>query len=192
MDTLKTSVVVVLLLAGLYCVYVVLNKPEQYPQDTAWETGAADPALQIELGTPQTVDAGLGSTSTVSAGASSPTASSSSGSQAYGQSAAPHAGHPSEAEGSVEQNLPSRPSLGEQGPGDRHSLPIPESTTPAASAIAAPELLSPTASPTTTSNEVPALDVSYIPDRSNATPALPSTTADSNALREPENSSNGS
>ena len=46
-DTLKTSVVVVLLLAGLYCVYVVLNKPDQSPQELAWETGAADPALQM-------------------------------------------------------------------------------------------------------------------------------------------------
>ena len=52
-DTLKTAVVVVLLLAVLYGVYVVLNKPEQYPQELAWETDAADPALQIELGIPE-------------------------------------------------------------------------------------------------------------------------------------------
>ena len=37
-DTLKTAVVVVLLLAVLYGVYVVLNKPEQFPQELAWET----------------------------------------------------------------------------------------------------------------------------------------------------------
>ncbi len=53
MDTLKTAVVVVLLLAVLYGVYVVLNKPEPLPQDLSWGGSQHDPALQIELGTPQ-------------------------------------------------------------------------------------------------------------------------------------------
>ena len=54
MDTLKTAVVVVLLLAVLYGVYVVLNKPEPMPNDLAWSTPGTDPAVQIELGAPQT------------------------------------------------------------------------------------------------------------------------------------------
>lgn len=53
MDTLKTAVVVVLLLAVLYGVYVVLTEPGPLPQDLAWRDQTSDPALQIELGTPQ-------------------------------------------------------------------------------------------------------------------------------------------
>jgi LysM repeat protein len=50
METLKTALVVVLLLAVLYGVFVVLNKPEQgQPPEMAWQTLATTPP-QVELG----------------------------------------------------------------------------------------------------------------------------------------------
>ncbi|MFV1964807.1 MAG: LysM peptidoglycan-binding domain-containing protein [Pirellulaceae bacterium] len=50
METLKTAAIVVLLLAVLYGVYLVLNKPDPSPPgDLAWETGATAP-LQVDLG----------------------------------------------------------------------------------------------------------------------------------------------
>lgn len=191
-DTLKTSVVVVLLLAGLYCVYVVLNKPEQSPQELAWATGAADPALQIELGVPQTGSADPGSASPGSPGTAKPTASWGTTPQTLNQladSAAPQAS-PSTENGTLDQNLASRPGLGAQGLGDRHSLPIPEPTSPAAPAIAAPDLLSVTALPTTMANEAPASDVSQVPVSSISTPAIPSATTLSNDLRGTASTSN--
>ncbi|HUG69709.1 MAG TPA: L,D-transpeptidase family protein [Pirellulaceae bacterium] len=184
-DTLKTSVVVVLLLAGLYCVYVVLNKPEPSSHELAWEAGADDPALQIELGVPEAGDAGSGSASTGPTGASSPATSWGSAPQAYNQTAAaPHTNHLAAANGGLDQNLANRHGLDEQGSGDRHSLPIPEPTTPAA-----PDLLSAPASPTTT-NEVSDFDASNAPSDPNATRELSSPTATSNELREPASSSN--
>jgi lipoprotein-anchoring transpeptidase ErfK/SrfK len=49
-ETLKTAVIVVLLLAVLYGVYLVLNKPEPTPPgDLAWEAQAMQP-LQVDLG----------------------------------------------------------------------------------------------------------------------------------------------
>jgi lipoprotein-anchoring transpeptidase ErfK/SrfK len=49
-DTLKTAVVVVLLLAVLYGVYVVLNKPgEPFPEPAAWQQPPMEP-LQIDVG----------------------------------------------------------------------------------------------------------------------------------------------
>lgn len=170
-DTLKTSVVVVLLLAGLYCVYVVLNKPEPSSHELAWETGADDPALQIELGVPEAGDAGSGFASTGPTGASSPATSWGSAPQASSHTpVAPHSG------------------LDEQGSGDRHSLPIPEPTTLATPAIAAPDLLS--APALTTANEVSALIASNAPNDPSATRDLSSPTATSNELREPASSSN--
>ncbi|MGE3777132.1 MAG: L,D-transpeptidase family protein [Pirellulaceae bacterium] len=51
MDTLKTAAVVVLLLAVVYGVYVVVNKPEgPLPQEIAWHDQKADEPLQIDLG----------------------------------------------------------------------------------------------------------------------------------------------
>jgi hypothetical protein len=50
METLKTALVVVLLLAVLYGVFVVLNKPEQgQPPEVAWQTLATTPP-QVEFG----------------------------------------------------------------------------------------------------------------------------------------------
>jgi lipoprotein-anchoring transpeptidase ErfK/SrfK len=169
-DTLKTSVVVVLLLAGLYCVYVVLNKPEQYPQEVAWEAGAADPALQIELGVPETGDATAASTL--------PTPSWDAASQSI------------EAKSTNEPNLASQQPFGEHVVGDGHSLPIPEPTTPAAPAIAAPDLIDAANSPATNINAVPSPDESYVPDRSNAA-ADASTPVFSNELRDPATGSTG-
>lgn len=170
-DTLKTSVVVVLLLAGLYCVYVVLNKPEPSSHDLAWETGADDPALQIELGVPEAGDAGAGLASAGPTGATLPAPSWGSAPQTSSHTpVAPHSG------------------LGEQSSGDRHSLPIPEPTTPTAPTIAAPDLLSAPAS--TTANEVSALLASNDPNDWSATPDLSSPTLNSNELREPASSSN--
>ena len=56
METIKTAVVVVLLLAVLYGVYVVLNKPELTPpsQADAWNESAELP--QIETGMPSGLD----------------------------------------------------------------------------------------------------------------------------------------
>ncbi len=56
METIKTAVVVVLLLAVLYGVYVVLNKPELAPPSDAaiWNETAAPP--QIETGMPSSLD----------------------------------------------------------------------------------------------------------------------------------------
>lgn len=51
METIKTAVVVVLLLLVLYGVYVVLNKPELAPVDTAWQQGTGE-APVVELGKP--------------------------------------------------------------------------------------------------------------------------------------------
>lgn len=53
METIKTAVVVVLLLAVLYGVYVVLNKPELAPppQAAAWDEDTAAPP-QVEMGVP--------------------------------------------------------------------------------------------------------------------------------------------
>jgi lipoprotein-anchoring transpeptidase ErfK/SrfK len=53
-ETIKTAFVVLLLLAVLYGVYVVLNKPELTPPpDVAWENEAAP---QVEIGAPGDVD----------------------------------------------------------------------------------------------------------------------------------------
>ena len=182
MDTLKTAVVVVLLLAVLYGVYVILNKPEQYPQELAWETGAADPALQIELGMPESGDAGAGLV-----GPTMPTAS-------WGTApltADPHTSHSTAAKGVIEPDLASHQHLAEQVLGDRHSLPIPEPTTPAAPAIAAPDLIGAANSATTNTNAVPPLDVSYAAGRSTTDAAIPAAPAAPNDLRDPVNSSNG-
>ncbi len=52
METLKTALVVVLLLAVLYGVYVVLNQPDFQPPDPmSWKSGEASP-LDIRFGTP--------------------------------------------------------------------------------------------------------------------------------------------
>lgn len=52
METIKTAVVVVLLLAVLYGVYIVLNKPELTPPpEIGWDNQPEGPP-QIELGTP--------------------------------------------------------------------------------------------------------------------------------------------
>ena len=58
MDTLKTSIVVVLLLAVLYGVYVILNKPtdQPLPQELAWQT--MEPP-QVELGSFEQAAPGL-------------------------------------------------------------------------------------------------------------------------------------
>lgn len=57
METIKTAFVVVLLLAVLYGVYVVLNKPElETPPEMAWQEQQAGP-LQVEYGT--AADAGI-------------------------------------------------------------------------------------------------------------------------------------
>lgn len=182
MDTLKTSVVVVLLLAGLYCVYVVLNKPEQYPPDIAWEAGATDPALQIELGVPE-----MGEPGASSATPSLPTT-------AWGtapQSTDAHAGHFAEPKGTAAPELPAGPGRGENALGNRHSLPIPEPTTPAAPAIAAPDLLSGGSSPAANANNPPPFEASSVSNGSSEMPALPSITSIANDLREPAIGSSG-
>lgn len=180
MDTLKTAVVVVLLLAVLYGVYVVLNKPEQYSQELAWETGAADPALQIELGVPETTGIGGDSTDTLGAATAWGT-----GPQSSANSADSHANDPTATNVSIDQNIASRPGLSENSLTDRHSLPIPEASSPAAPAIAAPDLLSGTESPTPYNNEVAAIDGSRVADDPIASPAIPSPpSAYSNELRE--------
>ncbi|MEX0819819.1 MAG: LysM peptidoglycan-binding domain-containing protein, partial [Pirellulaceae bacterium] len=165
MDTLKTAVVVVLLLAVLYGVYVVLNKPEQYPQDLAWETGTPDPALQIELGTPEAGE---------NFPAALPTATWESETQTPAPSGDAHASHVADASGSSERSHASHHELGEQP-----SLPIPEPTTPAAPAIAAPELLSETDSPTMEDKEVPAEDVSYVANEAEESEDVPAGIASS-------------
>jgi LysM repeat protein len=190
-DTLKTSVVVVLLLAGLYCVYVVLNKPDQSSQELAWETGAADPALQIELGVPLAGDAGSGSANPGASAATTPTSAWGTTPQTLDHAADSHASHASETtNGTSSLTSPNRPSLGEPGLGDPHSLPIPAPTTPAAPAIAAPDLLSVTASPASKANEVSGLDSTPVPASSSAIPLGSSTPTISNDLREPANTSN--
>ena len=51
METIKTAFVVVLLLAVLYGVYVVLNKPDlEPPRELAWNAPATAPP-QVDLGT---------------------------------------------------------------------------------------------------------------------------------------------
>ncbi len=57
METIKTAVVVVLLLAVLYGVYVVLNKPELAPPPEAagWNADAAVPP-EIQTGVPTPLD----------------------------------------------------------------------------------------------------------------------------------------
>lgn len=51
MDTLKTAVVVVLLLAVLYGVYVALNQPDQeVPEEIAWAQQQATEPLQVDFG----------------------------------------------------------------------------------------------------------------------------------------------
>lgn len=62
MDTLKTAVVVVLLLAVLYGVYVVLNKPgEPLPDTAAWQSPSMEP-LQVDIQGPDELIAGAVST----------------------------------------------------------------------------------------------------------------------------------
>ncbi|MDA1049617.1 MAG: LysM peptidoglycan-binding domain-containing protein [Planctomycetota bacterium] len=137
-DTLKTAVVVVLLLACLYGVYAFLNSPDKYPQDLAWETGAADPALQIELGTPEGGDA-----NSVPAELAPPPASWGSTPRTYDPTTEPNASRSTEAAGTFEQDLARH-----HDHGDNHRLPVPGATTPAAPVIAAPDLLGNTHSPT--------------------------------------------
>ncbi|MCA9145330.1 MAG: LysM peptidoglycan-binding domain-containing protein [Planctomycetaceae bacterium] len=180
MDTLKTAVVVVLLLAVLYGVYVVLNKPEQFPQELAWETGAADPALQIELGTPEVAGMGVDSADTPGL-----TTGWGAGPQSHAHSTDSHASDLSSTNVSIDRNNASRPGLSENSLANRHSLPIPEATSPAAPAIAAPDLLSDTESPTPHANEVAAIDGSDAAGDSISSPAIPSQpSAYSNELRE--------
>lgn len=51
MDTLKTAIVVVLLLAVLYIVYVVLNKSDApLPEEVAWHQNQAMEPLQVDIG----------------------------------------------------------------------------------------------------------------------------------------------
>lgn len=52
MDTLKTAVVVLLLLAVLYGVYVVLNKPTDSPMASSWQPEPF-PELEVDLGNGQ-------------------------------------------------------------------------------------------------------------------------------------------
>ena len=65
-DTLKTAIVVVLLLAVLYGVYVTLNQPEQeIPEEIAWAQQQTTAPLQVEFagaatGSPSGVTASLG------------------------------------------------------------------------------------------------------------------------------------
>ena len=55
MDTLKTAIVVVLLLAVLYGVYVTLNQPDQdVPEEIAWAQQQTTEPLQVDFG--QTTD----------------------------------------------------------------------------------------------------------------------------------------
>ncbi len=50
-DTLKTAIVVILLLAVLYGVYVTLNQPEQeIPEDIAWAQQQATAPLNVDFG----------------------------------------------------------------------------------------------------------------------------------------------
>ena len=59
MDTLKTAVIVVLLLAVVYGAYVVLNKPDApLPQEIAWHEQKATEPLQIDLGSPTQTSTG--------------------------------------------------------------------------------------------------------------------------------------
>ena len=178
MDTLKTAVVVVLLLAVLYGVYVVLNKPEQYPQELAWETGTTDPALQIELGVPETT--GYGSAATE---VGAPTSAWGSGPASHATSTDPHASHLVEPQSSIEQNTATRPSLDANSFADRPSLPIPEATSPAAPAIAAPDLISSSESPTASVSDVSALDVDQVPSAA-TDPSAVALPGNANALRE--------
>lgn len=64
MDTLKTAVVVVLLLAVLYGVYVKLNQPDQnVPEEIAWAAQNATERLQLDFG--PTADSAAGVTASV-------------------------------------------------------------------------------------------------------------------------------
>jgi lipoprotein-anchoring transpeptidase ErfK/SrfK len=56
METVKTAVIVLLLMACLYGVYVVLNKPEAPPpsEEIAWHDRQAGDGLQIDFGTSST------------------------------------------------------------------------------------------------------------------------------------------
>ncbi|MDP6553321.1 MAG: LysM peptidoglycan-binding domain-containing protein [Pirellulaceae bacterium] len=70
MDTLKTAIVVVLLLAVLYGVYVTLNQPDQeVPEEIAWAQQQTAEPLQVDFG--QT-SAGAPSAVTASLGDSAP------------------------------------------------------------------------------------------------------------------------
>ena len=53
MDTLKTAVVVVLLLAVLYGVYVFLNQNDQMPVDMAWPDPQGEQPAEVDLHVPQ-------------------------------------------------------------------------------------------------------------------------------------------
>ncbi|MDP6060158.1 MAG: hypothetical protein QGH33_14760, partial [Pirellulaceae bacterium] len=51
MDTLKTAIVVVLLLAVLYGVYVTLNQPDQeVSEEIAWAQQQTTEPLQVDFG----------------------------------------------------------------------------------------------------------------------------------------------
>lgn len=175
-DTLKTAVVVVLLLAVLYGVYVVLNKPEQYSQELAWETDAADPALQIELGIPQASDA----TEEQLAGSFPVVAWDTTESNSHANHNSPPA---------VTNNSPTAPALAtNQSFGSQPSLPIPESTTAAAPAIAAPDLID---TSSTKAADTQAEDASFTADEATESLAIPEVPAYNNELRDPNYNSSG-
>lgn len=116
MDTLKTSVVVVLLLAVLYGVYVILNQPESNPQDLAW---SGDDPVNVELGTPEEESGDAGQAAE------------------FGQMATPET--ISEV-GSYPPPMTSTADAATATPA-APSLPIPDPTGRATSSIAAPELI---------------------------------------------------
>ncbi len=176
-DTLKTAVVVVLLLAVLYGVYVVLNKPEQYSQDLAWEADAADPALQIELGLPEPSTA----SNDPSATSFPVVAWDTTNSGANSAEASPPAltnSSPSPAQLTADQGFNAQP-----------SLPIPESTTAAAPALAAPDLISDSNLTSQASEATTAEDVSFKPEEAADSLAIPEVPTYSNELRDPDYSS---
>jgi LysM repeat protein len=178
-DTLKTAVVVVLLLAVLYGVYVVLNKPEQYPQELAWDAQAADPALQIELGTPEATES-----NPVVADEPPPMMAMGSATTTHDHATDEHSHHAMGDGHSDHDDVAMTP-----------SLPIPDAT--AVPSIAAPDLLTSTDPP---ASNFPAQDqltngqVTSVEQASNNAPelqaALPLTTA-TNDLRDPTGAANG-
>lgn len=126
-DTLKTAVVVVLLLAVLYGVYVMLNQSEPLPGDlawsdpsgnAAWSEKSGDPAVNVELGMPQA----SGYAAETASPAAMPTYPNATASEMYQATTASPAGSvaPSSA---------------------APSLPVPAPPTSAASTIAPPELI---------------------------------------------------